>query len=319
MTPKTETAKKSHEMLSVPLKDEMIKQLPKLNMLSTSVKAAGEGGKTLSDSNLWQPDTSVHQLSHERIAEDEHIYRQTFCVRSYEIDCDQKASFGALMNYSQDVIINHIEVSGLMVGGFGVTSEMNRRNLIWVFSSMRVAVDSYPSWGDIVRADTWFSLGKNRLVCNCLLTEGKTGQTLMRATSFCVMINKHTRKLSKVVEAVRVEMEPLLRTCNPNLHNGCGKLQKWEEDTADYIRGGLTGTSASVRRSHELGAITVEYLKECGMDSKLESLSVVSEDGSGRYMLDHLLRLENGTEMAKARTEWRPKHKKSASISSEPM
>lgn len=61
--------------------------------------------------------------------------------------------------------------------------------------------------------------------------------------------------------------------------------------------------------SHELCGMTLEYRRECGRDSMLQSLTAVSGlADSGNMDCRHLLRLEGGAEIVKGRTEWRPKH-----------
>lgn len=63
----------------------------------------------------------------------------------------------------------------------------------------------------------------------------------------------------------------------------------------------------------ELAGITLEYRRECRKDSVLESLTSVVENevgdlaNSGFIECQHLLRLESGGEIVKARTDWRPK------------
>jgi len=48
---------------------------------------------------------------------------------------------------AQETALNHVKTAGLVDDdGFGVTREMNRKNLIWVVTKMRVLVDHYPSW-----------------------------------------------------------------------------------------------------------------------------------------------------------------------------
>lgn len=60
--------------------------------------------------------------------------------------------------------------------------------------------------------------------------------------------------------------------------------------------------------------MTLEYRRECGRDSVLQSLTAVSGTGvdnlldRGNVECQHLLRLEGGAEIVKGRTEWRPKH-----------
>lgn len=60
--------------------------------------------------------------------------------------------------------------------------------------------------------------------------------------------------------------------------------------------------------------MTLEYRRECGRDSVLQSLTAVSGTGVGNLLdcgnveCQHLLRLEEGAEIVKGRTEWRPKY-----------
>lgn len=59
--------------------------------------------------------------------------------------------------------------------------------------------------------------------------------------------------------------------------------------------------------------MTLEYRRECGKDSVLQSLTAVSDADvgnlaqSGHVECKHLLRLEDGAEIVRGRTEWRPK------------
>lgn len=68
----------------------------------------------------------------------------------------------------------------------------------------------------------------------------------------------------------------------------------------------------SILESHELAGMTLEYRRECGRDSVLQSLTAVSNHGSdgspeAGIECQHLLRLESGAEIMRGRTQWRPK------------
>ncbi|RRT75866.1 hypothetical protein B296_00005077, partial [Ensete ventricosum] len=74
----------------------------------------------------------------------------------------------------------------------------------------------------------------------------------------------------------------------------------------------------SILESHEIAGMTLEYRKECGKDSVLQSLTAVDDDGGGDgsnlegspgagIECRHLLRLECGAEIVRGRTQWRPK------------
>ncbi|GAB2229251.1 hypothetical protein Droror1_Dr00023389 [Drosera rotundifolia] len=140
---------------------------------------------------------------------------------------------------NQEVNINHLKKrSELMVSDFGVTSEMRKESYLGPFKDVgHCGLLSF--MGDIIQAENQISLLKNSMRFVCLFTDGKTGNARARASSFAVMINKHTRKLSKLIDAIRAELEPFCGQYDPILDKSCGKLQKLEQGRADYIRRGL--------------------------------------------------------------------------------
>ena len=54
------------------------------------------------------------------------------------------------------------------------------------------------------------------------------------------MMNKLTRRLSKIPEEVRGEIEPYFVNSDPVLAEDSRKLTKLGDKTADYVRSGLT-------------------------------------------------------------------------------
>lgn len=69
--------------------------------------------------------------------------------------------------------------------------------------------------------------------------------------------------------------------------------------------------------------MTLEYRRECGRDSVLQSLTAVSSADvgnlaqSGGVECKHLLRLEDGAEIVRGRTGWRPKNPNNLGSNSE--
>ncbi|PIA65265.1 hypothetical protein AQUCO_00100619v1 [Aquilegia coerulea] len=207
---------------------------------------------------------------------------------------------------------------------------MSKRNLIWVVARMQILVNRYPTWGDTVQVDTWVAAnGKNGMRRDWLVRDGNSGETLARASSKWVMMNTSTRKLSKMPDDVRVEIEPYFMDCAPIVEEDGRKLPKLDESTSDYVRNGLTPrwndldlnqhvnnvkyigwileSSISMLENHELAGITLEYRKECRKDNVLQSLTAVSKDAKGWPECVHLLRLDSGAEVVRGSTMWRPK------------
>ncbi|KAL5729412.1 hypothetical protein ACHQM5_002371 [Ranunculus cassubicifolius] len=324
----------SDDMPSVPART-FINQLPDWSVLLTAITAmflAAEKQWTLLD---WKPrraDMLVDPFGLGKIVQDGLVFQQNFSIRSYEIGIDGTTSIESFMNHLQETALNHAKTVGLLGDGFGSTEAMSRLNLIWVVAKMQIQVNRYPSWGDTVQVDTWVASNKKHgMRRDWLVRDMSTGETLARASSLWVMMNTKTRKLSKMPDDVRAEIEPYFINCAPIVEDDGRKLPKLDETTADYVRNGLTPrwndldlnqhvnnvkyigwileSSISMLENHELAGITLEYRKECRKDNVLESLTAVTEDGTkeGWPECVHMLRLDSGLEIVRGRTSWRPK------------
>ncbi|XP_060670494.1 palmitoyl-acyl carrier protein thioesterase, chloroplastic-like [Ziziphus jujuba] len=134
-------------------------------------------------------------------------------------------------------------------------------------------------------------------------------------------MNKKTRKLSKFIEEIREEMQGIfMDITDPIIGDEYGKnLRELDADTADIVRTGLVSAPDSILETHKLSAMTLEFWKECGMNSCLQSLSALAtkdelphrstQNYKGVELeLDHTIRLENQPQiLLKGRTIWLPK------------
>lgn len=321
-----------------------INQLPDWSMLLaaiTTIFLAAEKQWMMLEWKTKRPDmlSDMDPFGLGRIVEDGFIFRQNFSIRSYEIGADRTASVETLMNHLQETALNHVKNAGLLGDGFGSTPEMCKKNLFWVVTKMQVLVDRYPTWGDVVQVDTWVAAsGKNGMRRDWLIRDWKTGEILTRASSNWVMMNKVTRRLSKIPDEVRAEIERYFVDTPPIIDDDNRKLPKLDENTADHVRDGLTpkwsdldvnlhvnnvkyvgwileSAPQPVVENYELASITLEYRRECMKDSVLQSLTSMVGNGGGMadpHDVDcqHLLRLAGGGggEIVKGRTKWRPKY-----------
>ncbi|PAN04671.1 hypothetical protein PAHAL_1G082800 [Panicum hallii] len=275
-------------------------QLPDWSVLLaaiTTIFLAAERQWTLVDWKPKRPDMLIDTFGFSG-----QVFRQDFSIRSYEIGADRTASIETLMNHLQETALNHVKSAGLLGDGFGSTPEMSKRNLFWVVSQMQVLVEQYPCC-------KW------------------------------VMMHKHTRKLARFPDEVRTEIAPYFFERTAIADEDRRKLPKLPGNggamASKYVRTGLTPRWAdldlnqhvnnvryigwilesapiSIFENHELASIVLDYKRECGRDSVLQSHTTVFTDcidGSGETTLqcEHLLCLESGHTIVKARTMWRPK------------
>ncbi|KAK8524994.1 hypothetical protein V6N13_015989 [Hibiscus sabdariffa] len=205
----------------------------------------------------------IHDILGGRMVGENLVFQQELMVRSSDIDSGSKLSIVALSNYLQDTLVNHAESIGMLSNGFA-TMEMSRRDLAWVTYKMGITIDCYP----------------------CCL---------------CTMMNMKTRKLSKFIEEVRKELKSYLMLESSPLIDNMRKLQAINIGTADftsldlspgwndldvnqhvnnvkYIEWILEGVPSTIKKSHELSHIEIEFREECNSDSTLKYLSKMVEN-----------------------------------------
>ncbi|KAJ1700087.1 hypothetical protein LUZ63_008599 [Rhynchospora breviuscula] len=287
-----------------------------------------------------QSDFTLHDaFGFGRIVQDGFVLNQNFLIRSYDIGADQTASIETLMKHLQEAALNQGRVFGYS-DSYGSTREMIKRNIIFVFSKMQLAIDRYPSWGDIVTVDTWIaSHGKNGIRKEWRMRDYYSGQTILRATSVVVLMNKLTRKFVKLPEEVRNELQPyffeqrlitededLLEHNHHQKFNGDnaeknivkGLRPKWGDldpnqhvNNVKYIEWILESVPMEILEKRELAGMTVEFRRECRKDSVIQSETTIyySDSATSATLIhcDHLLSLDSGVTALKARTTWRPK------------
>ncbi|XP_065867439.1 palmitoyl-acyl carrier protein thioesterase, chloroplastic-like [Euphorbia lathyris] len=276
------------------------------------------------------------------------VYRQNLVIRSFDIGFDGKVSLTSLMSYLQDTALNHGTMMGVLADGedLGITKEMSRNNLIWVISSLQVVLDQYPSWLDVVEVETWmYPAGSNGLGHDWIIRDTITGQTVARATSVSVLMNKKTRKLSKMTKEIREEVASHIVHCPPILDKDTHKFPKLDVHTTDFVRTGLKpgwndldvnqhvnntkyinwileSVPRSLMEHHQLSGVSLKFRRECNMDNELHSLSKFVENSDPNnhnqtIELEHLLRLDNGPEIVGGRTVWKPRF--ANNLSKEPV
>ena len=74
--------------------------------------------------------------------ENKKVWSETYTVRTYEIDKEQKASVQSICRYLFDAAGNHADALGLSV------PQMFELGLIWMLSRFFLQINSYPRWRD---------------------------------------------------------------------------------------------------------------------------------------------------------------------------
>ncbi|GAA0186296.1 hypothetical protein Leryth_018941 [Lithospermum erythrorhizon] len=234
-------------------------------------------------------------------------YRQTVVIRSYEVGPDKTATIESILNLLQETALNHVWMSGLLGDGFGATHGMMKNNLIWVVSRMQLLVDHYPIWGEVMEIDTWVGAsGKNGMRRDWLLRSQATGLVFARATSTWVMMNKQTRRLSKMPDEVKAELSPWFIDKEAIQSESLEKIEKLDNsakymnsdlkpkrsdldmnqhvNNVKYVRWMVETIPDKFLENHQLASIILEYRRECGSSDLVQSLC---EPNEGVTKIEH--------------------------------
>ncbi|GFP84703.1 palmitoyl-acyl carrier protein thioesterase chloroplastic [Phtheirospermum japonicum] len=228
-------------------------------------------------------------------------YRQSVVIRSHEVGPDKTMTLESILNLLQETALNHVWLSGLM-RQYGTTLGMIQNNLIWVVSKMQVQIDHYPIWGEVIEIDTWVgSSGKHGMRRDWLLRSRATSLVLARGTSTWAMMNKHTRRLSKMPDDVRAEISPWFIE-KQAIEESSNEIEKVDSNNASYVNSDLKAKRSDLDmnhhvnnvkyvkwmletipddflENHRLSDISLEYRRECGRSDVLQSLCKLQENG----------------------------------------
>jgi fatty acyl-ACP thioesterase A len=248
-----------------------------------------------------------------------------------------------MANILQEVASNHaVAMWGRSAEGFATDPALADAGLIFVMTRLQIQMDHYPRWGDVVEIETWFQeAGKLGAQRDWLINDKVTGQQLGRATSTWVMINMHTRRLSKMPEEIRTrcswyQMQPAadaisktytrLKLPEPNYDTAFkGPTQIARRSDMDmnghinnvtYLAWAMETVPLDVYLDCHLYQIEIDFKAECHSGDALQCLAErvdtpdkFAGNGAGPDAMAflHALRRCDGecTELVRARTTWR--------------
>ncbi|PKU69189.1 Palmitoyl-acyl carrier protein thioesterase, chloroplastic [Dendrobium catenatum] len=180
--------------------------------------------------------------------------------------------------------------------------------------------------GDALEVNTWLRHhNKLSMARDWHLRNHKTGQSMIRATSIWALMDKTTRKLSKIPNEKKVEIEPHCNDTTFILNEDNRKFPKVNVETADpdwadldvnrhvsnvkYIQWIFKGIPISIWETHAMSSMVLKFRKECKMGDVLQSLtavSYVSSNSSSEFKIEcrHLLQLKSGPPLVQGLTTW---------------
>lgn len=117
------------------------------------------------------------------------IYSENFTIRSYHVDIHRKLTLPKLCSFFQDIAGNHTVACGV---GWEV---LQRENIFWVLSRLKVEIKKYPEWQQTITIRSWSNGLTGIMAVRHFQVLSSDGEELIRAISMWLTVDTATRRI----------------------------------------------------------------------------------------------------------------------------
>jgi acyl-ACP thioesterase len=244
----------------------------------------------------------------------QNVWKETYTIRSYEVDARGSISVISICNLMQDAAIRHADALGLAV------QDMLPNNYTWVLSRLALRMDAYPGRRDQVRVYTWpsgiqklFALRdfritdrENHIIGACvtawLIIDAKTKRPT-RMEPFVEMLNPVTsdramiKKLDKLPKLEQHDYEQRFRVRYRDLD------VNQHVNNVGYIEWIIEGTPYAVQKGSVLKGLEINYLSEALYGDYIIA-RCRPKDQDCTVFTHSIIQEEDGKELVRAKTFW---------------
>jgi medium-chain acyl-[acyl-carrier-protein] hydrolase len=238
--------------------------------------------------------------------------RESFAVRSYEVDAFNELSVPALWGYLQ-------EVAGLSAErlGFGVRRCLDA-GFTWVLARQRLEISRAARFGEGVEIETWPN-GTERIAAFREFVVRCGGEEIARATSTWFLLDLKSRRPvdpaaaldsafprargPSVVALPGTKLQPLesAEIERPFAVRFADIDLNWHVNNVSYVQWLLEAVPKETWHERRPSTVDAQYVAECDWGGRI--LSRARATGEGEY-LHSVAREADGKEIARGTTTW---------------
>lgn len=243
------------------------------------------------------------------------IWKQTYQIRSYEVDCHHRLSALALFNFMQEAASRHAEALGVSI------QQLLSENYTWLLSRLKIKIASFPLWKDEIQISTWPSGAQRLFALRDFELQDKDNQAVAAAVSAWLVLDVQKRRPVRIAPFVE-RLKPLegdhilLDTLDklPGLefrtHEKKFVVRYRDLDinqhvnNASFVEWLVESVPVRVLNTSVLAELEINFLAEAFYEDHI--LAACHPLDSQNTSFHHsLIRHPDGQELARARTAWR--------------
>ncbi len=223
------------------------------------------------------------------------IHRESFTVRSFEIDLTHRLKIEVMCSLFQEVASHHAQQLGV-----GYT-HLQQKNIFWVLSRLLVKINRLPTWHDTIVISTW-PKGLNRLFAiRDFELSDEAGEVLCQATSYWLMVDAATRRPVRpdhFLEQLLVpDKQALTETIDkielPQLEEEIYAVRvrytdldhNWHVNNVQYIHWVLDCFAPQQYEQHPLQSLQINFLAESRFQDTIKLYSTPSSEAPGVFLI----------------------------------
>ncbi len=243
------------------------------------------------------------------------IWKETYRIRSYEVDCRHRLSVLSIFNFMQEAASRHAEALGVSI------QQLLSENYTWLLSRLKIKIESFPSWKDQVRVSTWPSGAQRLFALRDFELKNYDDQAVAAAVSAWLVLDVQKRRpvqIGPFVERLRpLEGEHILPDTLDKLPGL--EFRTYEKrfvvryrdldinqhvNNVSFVEWLMESVPARVLNTSMLAELEINFLAEAFYEDHI--LSASHPQDSQKTIFHHsLIRQQDGRELVRARTKWR--------------
>ena len=248
----------------------------------------------------------------------ENIWSKHYTVRSYEVDHRGCLSIVSIFNLLQDAASNHADNLGISL------QHLRAENFTWVLSRMNLKIFAYPQWKDQIYIQPWPSGGRGLFAFRDFKLLNRHKQPVASAVSAWLILDLGTRRAVRIAPFLErlkpLDLEPVLSAKllkipsvdNPDYMDRF-QVRYRDLDLNDHVNNvsfigwALESIPHQIRSQHVPAEFKINFLGEGFWGNHIiGKCKQIEADGNQRLLGHSLFQEENGTELFRAHSKWRP-------------
>jgi len=242
------------------------------------------------------------------------VWRETYQIRSYEVDCCDRLSILSIFNFMQEAASRHAEALGVSI------HQLLAENYTWLLSRLNLKIAAYPGWKNQIQVSTWPSGTQQLFALRDFELQDHSGQTIAAAVSAWLVIDLAKRRPVRIgpfVERLRPiegghilpdrldKLAPLGdHTYEKNFVVRHADLDiNQHANNVSFVEWVLESVPAAVLNTRVPVEIEINFLAEAFYDDQIRAACHPCNQQQSEFR-HSLIRRQDGRELARARTTW---------------